>query len=62
VITTEIRQGRYRESNVMTKTKRPTNAHKAYYAHVYFDEDTKTVAKKSCDVSAKDYGVQAEQK
>ncbi len=46
----------------MTKTKRPTNAHKAYYAHVYFDEDTKTVAKKSCDVSAKDYGVQAEQK
>jgi aromatic ring-cleaving dioxygenase len=47
---------------MLWKTKRPTNAHKAYHAHVYFDEDTKTVAKKSCDASAKDDGVQAEQK
>jgi hypothetical protein len=45
VINTEIRQGRYREYNAMNKTKRPTNAHKAYYAHVYFNGDTKTVVK-----------------
>ena len=46
----------------MNKTKRPTNAHKAYHAHVYFNGDTKTVVKKSCDVLAKEYGVHAEQK
>lgn len=32
----------------MTKIKRPVNLHKAYHAHVYFDETTKVGAKKLC--------------
>lgn len=41
----------------MKEAKRPTNVHKAYHAHIYFDEDTKTVAKKLCDASAEKYGL-----
>ncbi|MEH6628976.1 MAG: DOPA 4,5-dioxygenase family protein [Motiliproteus sp.] len=41
----------------MKEAKRPTNAHKAYHAHIYFDEDTKAVAKKLCDASAEKYGL-----
>ena len=37
----------------MNDTKRPVNCHKAYHAHVYFDEETKIAAKKLCDASDK---------
>lgn len=33
----------------MRATKRPINLHKAYHAHVYFDDTTKTGARKLCD-------------
>jgi DOPA 4,5-dioxygenase len=45
----------------MNKTKRPANTHKAYHAHVYFDESTKAVAKKLCDASAKKFGLRVGQ-
>jgi len=41
----------------MSEAKRPTNSHKAYHAHVYFDEDTKIMAKKLCDASADKHGL-----
>ena len=33
----------------MDKSKKPVNSHKAYHAHIYFDESTKGVAKALCD-------------
>jgi DOPA 4,5-dioxygenase len=39
----------------MTETKRPINIHKAYHAHVYFDEESKESAKKLCDSSAEKF-------
>ena len=33
----------------MKETKRPINLHKAYHAHVYFDDTTKINARKLCD-------------
>lgn len=33
------------------------NAHKAYHAHVYFDEETALTAKKICDESAERFGL-----
>jgi DOPA 4,5-dioxygenase len=36
----------------MKEAKRPINVHKAYHAHIYFDEDTKAAAKTLCDASA----------
>jgi len=33
----------------MKETKRPVNLHKAYHAHVYFDDKTKDYARKLCD-------------
>jgi len=39
----------------MNKTQRPINSHKAYHAHIYFDEATKVLAKKLCDVSAEKF-------
>ena len=30
----------------MKKTKRPVNTHKAYHAHIYFDDATKDTARK----------------
>lgn len=41
----------------MTETKRPINSHKAYHAHVYFDEETKVLARKLCDASAEKFGL-----
>ncbi len=41
----------------MTETKRPVNSHKAYHAHVYFDEESKLVAKKLCDESGQLFGL-----
>ena len=41
----------------MKEAKRPVNSHKAYHAHVYFDEATKVLAKKLCDSSARDFGL-----
>lgn len=32
----------------MTEIKRPVNSHKAYHAHVYFDEESKIMANKLC--------------
>ena len=32
----------------MSKVKRPVNRHKAYHAHVYFDESTLALAKQVC--------------
>ena len=32
----------------MKEIKRPVNMHKAYHAHIYFDEKTKLKAKKLC--------------
>ena len=33
----------------MKAIKRPVNIHKAYHAHVYFDDTTKDYARKLCD-------------
>jgi DOPA 4,5-dioxygenase len=41
----------------MKKVKRPINVHKVYHAHIYFDEDTKAIAKKLCDASAEKHGL-----
>jgi DOPA 4,5-dioxygenase len=41
-----------------TDTKRPVNAHKAYHAHVYFDESTKAHAKMLCEQSGERFGLQ----
>ena len=41
----------------MSGAKRPTNSHKAYHAHIYFDEDTKAIAKTLCDASADKHGL-----
>jgi aromatic ring-cleaving dioxygenase len=35
----------------------PVNIHKAYHAHVYFDEATTAIAKKLCDESAETFGL-----
>jgi DOPA 4,5-dioxygenase len=37
--------------------KRPINAHKAYHAHIYFDANTKAIAKRVCDASAEKFGL-----
>ncbi len=39
----------------MSEAKRPINSHRAYHAHVYFDEATKDFARKLCDVLAKEF-------
>lgn len=41
----------------MTKPKRPVNLHKAYHAHIYFDEQTKLIAKTLCETSAEKFGL-----
>ncbi len=41
----------------MKEAKRPVNAHKAYHAHVYFNEETKNIAKKLCDASGELFGL-----
>lgn len=41
----------------MQDTQRPINIHKNYHAHIYFDENTAVIAKKLCDISAKEYGL-----
>ena len=33
----------------MNEIKRPVNAHPAYHAHVYFDQDSKDIARRLCD-------------
>ena len=33
----------------MNETKRPVSIHKAYHAHVYFDDATKVHARRLCD-------------
>jgi len=32
----------------MAEVKRPVNSHKAYHAHIYFDESSKVMAKALC--------------
>ena len=39
----------------MSNTKRPVNAHKAYHAHIYFEESTKAHAKYLCEQSAEQF-------
>lgn len=39
----------------MHKTQRPINSHKAYHAHIYFDEATKVLAKQLCDITAEKF-------
>lgn len=41
----------------MNEIKRPVNIHKAYHAHVYFDEGSKLIAKKLCDDSGELFGL-----
>jgi len=41
----------------MTHTMRPVNAHKAYHAHIYFDENTRIFAKNICDLSAEKFAL-----
>lgn len=41
----------------MTEIQRPINLHKAYHAHVYFDEDSKLIAKKLCEGSGEKFGL-----
>ena len=37
--------------------KRPVNIHKAYHAHVYFDEATITFAQKLCEDAGRQFGL-----
>lgn len=39
----------------MTEPKRPVNSHKAYHAHIYFDERSKQLAKSLCEASAEKF-------
>ena len=39
----------------MTNPRRPVNNHKAYHAHVYFDESTRTHAKQVCEAIKKTF-------
>lgn len=32
----------------MSETKRPVNEHQAYHAHVYFDQESKELARRVC--------------
>ena len=41
----------------MKETKKPINVHKAYHAHIYFDEDTKALAKTLCNITAEKFGL-----
>ena len=41
----------------MNKPRRPQNVHKAYHAHVYFDAETRELAKQLCDASAETFGL-----
>ncbi|NIB44144.1 DOPA 4,5-dioxygenase family protein [Pseudomaricurvus alkylphenolicus] len=41
----------------MPEPKRPVNSHKAYHAHIYFDEASKHVAKNVCNASGDLFGL-----
>ena len=41
----------------MSEIKRPENLHKAYHAHVYFDEQTKAFAKDLCQEAGVKFGL-----
>lgn len=43
--------------NANQKTKRPVNSHKAYHAHVYFDDDTKSLAREVCETAGEMFGL-----
>jgi len=36
----------------MNNTKTPINIHSSYHAHIYFNEDSKRLAKRLCDASS----------
>ena len=42
-------------TNTITDIKRPVNVHKTYHAHVYFDSDTKEIARGVCDKIAQQF-------
>lgn len=41
----------------MTTPQRPVNSHTAYHAHIYFDEQSKALARRLCDASASEFGL-----
>lgn len=41
----------------MAEAKRPINEHKAYHAHVYFDETSRSTARELCEASAERFGL-----
>lgn len=41
----------------MTDIKRPINSHKAYHAHVYFDEESKLMASALCQEAGERFGL-----
>ena len=41
----------------MTDIKRPENSHKAYHAHVYFNEESKVLARRLCQEAAETFGL-----
>lgn len=41
----------------MTAIKRPENLHKAYHAHVYFDEVSKGLARKLCNEAGEKFSL-----
>ena len=41
----------------MANVKRPVNAHKAYHAHVYFDQETVDFASKLCQDAGNKFGL-----
>lgn len=41
----------------MSEPQRPVNSHKAYHAHIYFDEQTKAHARALCDTTAERFGL-----
>ena len=41
----------------MTEIRRPVNSHKAYHAHVYFNEQSKLIAKSLCREAGEKFGL-----
>lgn len=45
----------HRVTKHMSKCKRPQNDHENYHAHIYFNDDSKVLAKNLCAISADNF-------
>ena len=41
----------------MSEIKRPINSHKAFHAHVYFNEESKLMARELCQAAGEKFGL-----